>query len=176
MGIIVDEKINWKYHIDSVKGRLSSALFAMRQVKNITTTSLLQTLYYSMFYLHIDYGIILWGGAKKCILHPIIIMQKKAVRLIRGAEYNAHTAPLFALNKMLKLEDIYELQLAKFVYSLYNDLLPVSQKIDFTTNKSTHEYNTRNSYNPKMPKHRTSVAGRSIFTKSYYLWYNMDLS
>ena len=146
----------------------------MRQVKNVTSTSLIQTLYYSLFYPHIDYGIILWGGANKSTIHPLSIMQKKAVRLITASDYNAHTTPLFAKTKILKIQDIYELHLAKFIYCLYNNIIPSPLSSFFATNSSVHDYSTRNCDNPRMPKHRTCMAARSIFRKSYHLWYNME--
>ena len=40
-------------------------------------------------------------------LQPLIIQQKRTVRTIAGADYLAHTAPLFKQFNILKLKDIY---------------------------------------------------------------------
>jgi len=174
LGIIVDEKLSWKYHIDYVKTRLISALFAMRRLKNIASATNLLTLYYSFFYPHIDYGLILWGGAPKANINKICVMQKKAIRLITNTPYNAQTTPLFAKMKILKLSDIYVLQLAKFVYCLYRNDLPKPLQLFFSTNNEVHKYYTRNCDNPCIPLHKTNVAARSIYNKSYQIWYNME--
>ncbi len=47
-----------------------------------------------MFQPYIYYGIILWGSAYQKVIKPIEIHQKKAIRLISNASYNAHTQPL----------------------------------------------------------------------------------
>jgi hypothetical protein len=175
LGLIVDERLSWKYHANYVSGRLTSALFALRRTKNLASRDNLLTLYYSLFYSHISYGLILWGSATKTVKNKIIIMQKKAIRLITGSHYNAHTTPLFSELKALKFEDIYELQLGKFIYCLYQNNIPKPLQSFFSINSDTHNYNTRNLNNPCIPLHKSNVTAMSIFSKSYKLWYNMEL-
>ena len=43
-------------------------------------------------------------------------LQKKVVRIISNNKYNAYTDPIFKYLNILKLNDIYKLQLAKFFY------------------------------------------------------------
>ena len=62
------------YH---VRSKISSSLYAMRKVKNILTTNHLLTLYYSLVYPYMDYGITLWGTSHKIHTNRILIMQKK---------------------------------------------------------------------------------------------------
>ena len=143
-------------------------------MNNIVSRSNALTLYYSLFYPHMDYGLLLWGAAAKTTLKPIFILQKKAIRLIGKTTYNAHTTPLFANFKVIKFEDVCELQLAKFIYGLYNNLSPLPLKSFFSTNKEKHTYETRNRDNPMIRRHRTQVAARSVYTRAYKIWYNME--
>ena len=62
----------------------------MRKVKHILTRNHLLTLYYSLVYPYIDYGITLSGTSHKTHTNRIFIMQKKAIRIIAGAKYNAN--------------------------------------------------------------------------------------
>ena len=62
----------------------------MRKVKHIFTTNYLLTLYYSLVYPYIDYGITLWGTSHETHTNRIFIMQKKAIRMIAGAKYNEY--------------------------------------------------------------------------------------
>ena len=146
----------------------------MKRLKNIASISTLLTLYYSFFYPHIDYGLMLWGGASKTALNKIFVIQKKAIRTIANTHYNAHTTPLFAILKVLKLEDIYEMQLAKFIFGLYKNNMPKPLQSFFSTNSEIHHYGTRNRCNPIIRLHKSNVAARSIFSQSYKLWYNME--
>jgi hypothetical protein len=61
LGMHIDEQLNWHEHIKFIKNKISSSLYAMRKVKNIISTRHLLTLYYSLIYPYIDYGITLWG-------------------------------------------------------------------------------------------------------------------
>jgi len=174
LGIYVDDRLTWNNHIDYVKNRLSSALYGIRSVKHIASLSSLLTLYYSFFYPHINYGLILWGAASQTSINKIVVLQKKVLRLITKSSYNAHTAPLFNKLRIMKLNDLYEFHLGKFVYGLYNNLNPEPLQDFFITNNEIHEYNTRNQKNPHTRLHKTMVTARSIFSKSYMIWKNVN--
>ena len=59
LGILIDNQLSWKPHVDYVKGRLTSALFALRRMKSNTSTHNSLTVYYSLFHSHMNYGLIL---------------------------------------------------------------------------------------------------------------------
>ena len=48
------------------------------------------------------------------------IAQKKAIRAIVGANYNATSSPLFKKLNILKLKDLYDLQIKQFVHNFVN--------------------------------------------------------
>ena len=64
-------------------------------VGNSTPESSLIDLYYYLMYPYLIYGILLWGGSAKVHLQPLIVAQKKIVRVMIHSHYLAHTAPLF---------------------------------------------------------------------------------
>lgn len=67
-----------------------------------------------------NYGILVWESQHQTLFK----LQKKAVRIISCAKYNAHTEPIFKRLKPLKLPDICTLQKLKFCYKLENKTLP----------------------------------------------------
>ena len=60
LGIIIDEHLEWKYHIDMCKRKISSGNYVLRSLKHILTTSVLTTIYHSMIHPYIAYGLMLW--------------------------------------------------------------------------------------------------------------------
>ena len=62
---------------------------------------------------HLNYGILCWGHKTK----KTFLLQKKALRLITNSKYNAHTDPIFKKQSLLKLHDIYNLEILKFSYN-----------------------------------------------------------
>ena len=51
-------------------------------------------------------------------------MQKKAIRITTGANYNDHTEPLFKQLKLLTLKDVHKIKVAKFMFSASKGILP----------------------------------------------------
>ena len=50
------------------------------------------------------------------MLHPAIMQQKRAIRIISNASYNSHTEPKFRQSEILKLHDLYEFESLIFVH------------------------------------------------------------
>ena len=48
----------------------------------------------------------------------IFMLQKRAIRAISSAGYDAHTEPLFKFYNVLKVEDIYNYRLLVLYYNL----------------------------------------------------------
>ena len=97
---------------------------------------MLTTLYYSLIYPYLTYGIILWGAACQSHLAKLTIMQKKSVRIILGAHFRAHTETLFKDLRLLKLADLYKLHVNKYVLAFIHNLLPYSLNQLFTLSTS----------------------------------------
>ena len=112
-----------------VKKRISKSFFAINKAKHVMDRHHLKTLYYSLVYPDLLYGITLWGATYHTYLSKLVIMQKKIIRIITGAKYDAHTKPLFKTAKLLKLDDIYRLQISKYMFCYIHNTLPKSLKL-----------------------------------------------
>ena len=47
------------------------------------------------------------GGTNPSCLGPLKVLQKRIMRLLAGSHYLAHSEPLFARLKILRVDDIY---------------------------------------------------------------------
>ena len=68
----------------------------------IFSTEILLAIYNTLVLPHINYCVLFWCADS----NTIFILQKKAVRAMVSAGYNAHTEPFFKLYNLLKIEDI----------------------------------------------------------------------
>ena len=107
------------------------------------TLPILIQLYYSLIYPFLTYGIIIWGNTYMTTLHPLNILQKKAMRLMTFSNFDEHTEPLFKRNGLLKLNDLIFLYNSLFMYDFYNNKLPLWFENFFLPDKLKHSYNTR---------------------------------
>ena len=105
----------------------------------------------------------MWGNSVN--IKKIITLQKRAIRTINKVWYRSHTEPLFKSNQILKLEDMYTMQISLFVYDLNNDLLPKSFRnllsqnclarhgIITRQNNLIPQSRPRTTFSSKLPKH-----------------------
>ena len=81
-------------------------------------------LYYGLIYSKVQYGIISWGTASKTSLNAIQIRLNQILRAISFNNVRTQVTSLYKNLNFLKLDDIYKLELAKFMYKVYNKNLP----------------------------------------------------
>jgi hypothetical protein len=171
LGVVIDENLKWDKHIEKTSKRINSAFYAINKVKHSLNRKYLTQLYYSLVYPHLLYGIVLWGNTYNIYLNKLIVLQKKIIRTITGSLFNAHTESLFKSLHILKITDIYKLQVAKYVHGYVTNSLPFSL-MDIFTPLNLCGHNTRQSEARKLrfPKTRTIVATRSLVNMGPKIW------
>ena len=120
LGIMLDADMSWKTHVAMVRNKLSRINGILHRLKYIYPQSILITLYKSLFVPHINYGSLLWGHAGGALDK----IQKKAVRTITYSNYIAHSEPLLKELNLLKVKDLFDLKILKFLFKLYHNNLP----------------------------------------------------
>lgn len=99
LGLIIDSKLNWKSHIKHIQGKVSKTISIINKAKYYLDYHALLLLYYSLVFPYLTYCVVVWGNNYKSSLHPLIILQKRAVRIIHKAGYCDHTNALFLQSK-----------------------------------------------------------------------------
>ena len=62
------------------------------------------SIYNALILPQINYCLLCWGYDTS----EIFLLQKKAIRIISGANIKSHTEPILKLYNLLKIEDIYK--------------------------------------------------------------------
>ena len=146
LGIYIDESLSWTNHIKHINMKISRALFVIKQIKNVIPKESLRTLYFATIHPHLSYGILAWGNASSAILNKTNILQKRAIRTISKANFNSHTEPLLKQLSILKLKDLYEYEVALFMYKFTKKELPLSFQHTFNYNHEIYaNHSTRQS-------------------------------
>ena len=104
LGIKIDENLNWKQHIHDIAIKLNRANALLSIIRNYVNKLTLRTIYFAIFDSHINYANLIWGQNLHS-LSRIIILQKKALRIMNFQSRDSHSSPLFRSNHILKLED-----------------------------------------------------------------------
>ena len=82
-------------------------------------------LYHGLFGSVLTYGISLWDSTYATYFDLIFILQKKILKIITFNEVTASSVPLFNTLQILKLNDLFKIQVTSFVYECLNNLAPV---------------------------------------------------
>ena len=80
IGVLLDDKLSWKYHIQQLHEKLSKIcglIFRLRHNVPLYTRKLV---YYSTFQSTLFYSLLNWGRAAKSCLHQLEVLQKEFIR------------------------------------------------------------------------------------------------
>ena len=128
VGIKIDEFLQFKDHIMSVKKKLTSATFALSKVKNILPEYTKLTIYNSLFKSHLEYCITAWGKSSTSLITELKTLQKKALRYVANAKACAHVNPIYLKYNTLDVKDMIDYSLGNFMYKYTYNLAPHSFK------------------------------------------------
>ena len=171
LGLYIDYKLSWNKHINNLITKLIKNTYLINTSKRLIPGWAKCSLYNAHIKSHISYGILLWGPmCTKRNIDKLFKIQKKNIRSITNSKYNAHSNPLFYETKLLKIQDIIEVELARFSYQYQHSALPNSLKNLFRSNESMHQYNTRQKRLPRIEKHTRAIFNKSFLNKSIINW------
>ncbi len=117
---------------------------------------------------YLNYCVELWGNNYKSSLHSLIILQKKAIRIIHKVGYQDHTNTLFLKSKLLKFMDPVNLQTALITFKAKNKPLPANVQRVFCDRDGGHYI--RANFNFKIHGVRTNMRSFCISICGVILW------
>ena len=146
---VVDCHLNWKHHISIVSKKVSRSIGIMYRIRKYVDLHVLKSVYYSLIYSHIVYAIQVWGSANVSELDKILILQKKAVRMMTYKDQYPQipgprnpSDPIFNELGVLKVQDVFKLQVSKFIYDCLSSNTSSIFWDWFILNHMVHSYNT----------------------------------
>ena len=175
LGVLIDEKFNWKQHIDMVRNKLCKTISVITRSKTFLSKDSLYTLYCSMFLPYLIYCSEVWGNTYITNVKPISILQKKVVRLINKVGFNDHTNELFFECKIIKFLDLVKFKTAVVMYKARNKLLPINIQELFDS-KEKLVYNLRGC-NKFLIKHaRIKTKSMCVSVIGLKIWNSLESS
>ena len=107
LGVLIDESLNWKNQINMVKSKLSKVASVIYKVSHCIDRSSMHEI---------------WGNTYVTNIQCIILIQKRVIRLIHGANRWDHTNNIFYEYRILKFNDIVELKTILFMFDAYHNV------------------------------------------------------
>ena len=135
LGILVDENLKWESHINYVCKKISRNIGIMGRVRYYLSPKELSLLYNAIVLPHLNYCAVIWGSAYQTRLQKIVILQKRAVRIIDHKPFRFPSHELFIKYNVLKFPDLVIEQNIVILKSFLNDTLPIPMKDMFHINR-----------------------------------------
>ena len=176
LGLHIDEYLNWSVHLKHLSNQLarySGIFYRLRDFVNVETLCML---YYSFIYSRLQYGIIVWGTATKNYLSEISVRLNYIIRTItRSNRYTSMTS-LHKKLKFLKLHDVYNFELGKFMFQLCKGNVPKIFHDSFMKINQIHHHNTRSTEKAIyfLPRMNKSFSQKTLSFRGTKLWKEID--
>ena len=198
LGILIDSQLTFKNHITAISKKISRITGLMYRIRSFIDDKTLTMIYYSLMYPQLLYGIPIWGNADDTHLNTLLLLQKKAVRLITNNHHNilslfivpedpgiqwyvdtftkVPSSPLFKTLKILKVHDIFRAETLKFVYDSLNQANPAQFHKYYHFSANIHNTASNRNNNLDTPHVRTVTYGlKSIKYTGCLLWNNLPM-
>ena len=124
LGVLIDQNLSWKSHIDSVIVKISKTIGMIAKLRYFVPSTVLVNIYNSLILPYITYGLLAWGNASNAYLNKILVLQKRVLRLIYFTDRREHAIPLFAKANILPATFLYYEAVSKLMFDVHNQRAP----------------------------------------------------
>ena len=92
-GVLIDYKLSWKNRVDSIALKISKTIGLLSKLRHFVPHHTLVNIYNSLITHYLHYGLTELGQAGKTYLNKLLILQKRALRLIYLSDRRDHAIP-----------------------------------------------------------------------------------
>ena len=158
LGVIIDDKLSWVPHINTLAMKLKSCIGALSRIKEAVPVHLHKNLYHTLFESHLSYGISVLGRVSANKLSTLFTIQKTCIRILvgdkeafldkfktcvrnrplysqhLGSEFytKEHTKPLFNHHDIFTVHNLYNYHCSIELFKILKTRTPISLFSKFT--------------------------------------------
>lgn len=107
LGLILDQNLRWKPHIEYVTKRLSGLFYKFYQLRDILTHNNLRMIYSALAEPFIRYGILVWGGLFQDSLRQLNVIQNTVLKILFKKEKMYSTELLYCNLRFMNVRQLY---------------------------------------------------------------------
>ena len=118
LGIYLDKNLTLDYHVNHLTKKLNRSMYCIKMAKHNLNPHGLRSLYFALIHSCINYCPIILNCLSQSNKNKLFKIKIKAICVITGSAYNAHTGPLFISQKILPFENIIKQAKLFFMHSV----------------------------------------------------------
>jgi hypothetical protein len=158
LGLIVDDRLVWRYHAQAVRNYLLRCVRNFYHLKILCPGSLLRNYYFAFVQSKLNYGITCFLSTYFVHYKSLLTLQKSFIRILSGANRLSPSFPLFVQHKILPLRYLFVFKVLQLFFRISGNL---GATIDSSVDGSERTA-TRNIRALKPPK-----PNNSLFRKTF---------
>ena len=124
LGIMLDENLTWSEQIDYLSKKLSRSAGIFSKLRYYVNTNVLTKVYHALFNSHLQYAILCWGSTANLHINKLQVLQNRAIRNMTKSPRYYRLDNHYLNLRLLKVHDLYNLEVSKFMHGHFNDTLP----------------------------------------------------
>lgn len=165
LGMIVDNKLKWTYHVDKITKKMASVIGAVRRVNVDMRRNTANLIYHAHIISHVRYNLICWSHCSNNLKNRVVRLINKAIKILFKFDYFTPTNLLYKLAEKMTLKSLIMLEKVKYVHRIikgdYKCSIVISRRNDI------HNYETRSRclvqpIRSRTENHRTSLLSSAI--------------
>ena len=176
LGVEIDSQLTWKNHVSKINSKLCKSIGILHRVKTFLSKHWRLKLYNTFVLPYLNYCNIVWASANDSTLKPLIISQKRALKMVLDVPRTYSTKQVFTESGAFTIADIHKIQTGIFMHKYEHNILPSSFNHKYILNSGRHGYETRTSSNYYIPKPRIEKFKYSLAYRGPYIWNNLPQS
>lgn len=107
LGVIIDNILSFKYHIELVSSRLRKLIYVFKNLRHAADPKLVRQVYLALGQSILEYCITVWGGAPKTTLKPLEIAQRAVLKVCTFRPYLFPTYDLYQSCEVLTVRQLF---------------------------------------------------------------------
>ena len=168
LGIMVDDCLTWKHHVNAVTNRVRSNRKLLTNAKNLLNANALRNIYQGHIYSHLTYGLVIWGSTiSNQSKEDLYKLKKQCICIVSKQNPKTDINSPYRELKLLPFEQMIKLELIKFGYKIEKRIIPKALQNTFNIKGGgkKHRYPTRNKNLPNIQAHTNRVFNSSYMCK-----------
>ena len=121
--VLIDKNLSWKDQ-DAIATKISKNVGLIAKLRHYIPRKILLNFYKSLIHPYLTYGLPAWGQAGKTYLNKILILQKRALRLLFFGDIRDHAIPLFLKANVLPITFLYHECVSSLMYDINDNNAP----------------------------------------------------
>ena len=175
LGVVVDDQLLWKNHVDATIAKVSKGIGMLRRMKPYVSKFTLMHVYNALILPHFDYCSLVWDTCSNYLIENLQKLQNRAARVISGKSYEIRSCEILSELGWRPLAERMKFKKATFMYNVKNNNLnePMTD-ISEVSNNEFHNLRS-NAVNFHIPKPKTNFLKKSISYSGALLWNSLPI-